>query len=100
VDCLNNIRNLEDCGQRFIAVTQGLDTDQRNPASRFLLYVLGAAAEFERALIRERAQARRHRYRQDYAAGKVGKTLVLQMAERERRPRRSPVSRSLCSNTE
>ena len=33
VDCLNNIRTLEDHGIRFIAVTQGLDTDQRNPAS-------------------------------------------------------------------
>jgi DNA invertase Pin-like site-specific DNA recombinase len=30
VDCLNNIRTLEDHGIRFIAVTQGLDTDQRN----------------------------------------------------------------------
>jgi DNA invertase Pin-like site-specific DNA recombinase len=54
VDCLNNIQELERCGIRFIAVTQGLDTDLRNPASRFLLHVLGAAAEFERALIRER----------------------------------------------
>ena len=33
VDCLNNIRTLEDQGIRFIAVTQNLDTDQRNPAS-------------------------------------------------------------------
>jgi DNA invertase Pin-like site-specific DNA recombinase len=75
VDCLNNIRTLEDYGIRFIAVTQGLDTDQRNPASRFLLHVLGAAAEFERSLIRERTQAGRIRYEQDYAAGKVGKTV-------------------------
>jgi len=28
VDCLNNIRTLEENGVRFIAVTQGLDTDQ------------------------------------------------------------------------
>jgi DNA invertase Pin-like site-specific DNA recombinase len=28
VDCLNNIRTPEDHGIRFIAVTQGLDTDQ------------------------------------------------------------------------
>jgi DNA invertase Pin-like site-specific DNA recombinase len=56
VDCLNHIQILESCGVRFIAVTQGLDTDQRNPASRFLLQVLGAAAEFERALIRERTR--------------------------------------------
>ena len=75
VDCLNNIRTLEDHGIRFIAVTQGLDTDQRNPASRFLLHVLGAAAEFERSLIRERTQAGRLRYQQDYRAGKVGKTV-------------------------
>jgi len=75
VDCLNNIRILEDSGIRFIAVTQGLDTDQRNPASRFLLHVLGAAAEFERSLIRERTQAGRLRYQQDYNAGHVGKTV-------------------------
>jgi len=75
VECLNNIQTLESHGVRFIAVTQGLDTDQRNPASRFLLHVLGAAAEFERALIRERTQAGRQRYREDYEAGKVGKTV-------------------------
>jgi DNA invertase Pin-like site-specific DNA recombinase len=57
----------------LIAVTQGLDTDHRNPASRFLLHVLGAAAEFERALIRERSHAGLKRYRHDYAAGRVGK---------------------------
>ena len=37
--------------------------------------MLGAAAEFERSLIRERTQAGKHRYRHDYAAGKVGKTV-------------------------
>jgi len=57
VDCLNTIQTLESCGVRFIAITQGLDTDQQNPASRFLLHVLGAAAEFERSLIRERVSA-------------------------------------------
>ena len=75
VDCLKNIELLEGCGVRFIAVTQGLDTDQRNPASRFLLQVLGAAAEFERSLILERVQAGQARYRQDYLSGKVGKTV-------------------------
>lgn len=75
VDCLNNIRTLEENGVRFIAVTQSLDTDQQNPASRFLLHVLGAATEFERSLIRERTRAGQQRYRQDYAAGKVGKTV-------------------------
>jgi DNA invertase Pin-like site-specific DNA recombinase len=75
VDCLNNIRTLEDHGIRFIAVTQGLDTDQRNPASRFLLHVLGAAAEFERSLIREPTQAGRVRNQQDFNAGRVGKSV-------------------------
>ena len=75
VDCLNNIQELERCRVRFIAVTQNLDTDQQNPASRFLLHVLGAAAEFERSLIRERTLAGRQRYRHEYAAGKVGKTV-------------------------
>jgi Resolvase, N terminal domain len=40
VDCLNHIRTLEENGVPFIAVTQGLDTDLQNPASRFLLHVL------------------------------------------------------------
>src|SRR5262252_4631741 len=75
VDCLNNIQELERCRVRFIAVTQNLDTDEKDPASRFLLHVLGAAAEFERSLIRERTLAGQQRYRHDYAAGKVGKTV-------------------------
>ena len=37
--------------------------------------VLGAAAEFERSLIRERTLVGQIRYRHDYAAGKVGKTV-------------------------
>jgi DNA invertase Pin-like site-specific DNA recombinase len=43
--------------------------------NRFLLHVLGAAAEFERSLIRERTLAGQIGYRSDYAAGKVGKTV-------------------------
>jgi DNA invertase Pin-like site-specific DNA recombinase len=75
VDCLNNIQELERHRVRFIAVTQGLDTDRQNPASGFLLHVLGAVAEFERSFIRERTLAGQQRYRHDYAAGKVGKTV-------------------------
>src|SRR5713226_2686735 len=41
VDCLSRIQTLEALGIRFIAITQGLDTDYRNPASRFMLQVLG-----------------------------------------------------------
>jgi DNA invertase Pin-like site-specific DNA recombinase len=56
-DCLNRIRDLETDGVRFVATTQGLDTDQRNPVSRLLLHVPGAAAEFQRSLILERSRA-------------------------------------------
>ncbi len=75
VDCLNNIQILESSGVRFLAITQGLDTDQQNPTSRFLLHVLGAAAEFERSLIRERSFAGQMRYRRDFEADRVGKTV-------------------------
>jgi DNA invertase Pin-like site-specific DNA recombinase len=75
LDCLANLRELDSHGVRFIATTQGLDTDNRNPASRFLLHVLGPAAEFERELIRERSNAGRLRYLQDFQAGRVGKTV-------------------------
>jgi DNA invertase Pin-like site-specific DNA recombinase len=57
VDCLNNIQALERAGVAFISVTQGLNTSQSDPAGRFLLHVLGAAAEFERSLIKERVAA-------------------------------------------
>ena len=73
--CLACIQELQQLGIRFIAVTQGLDTDKKNPASQFLLHVLAAAAEFERSLILERTQAGRMRYREDYCLGKVGKTV-------------------------
>jgi DNA invertase Pin-like site-specific DNA recombinase len=75
VDCLKNIRTLESSEVRFIAVTQRLDTDQQNLTSRFSLHVLGAAAEFERSLIRDRSLAGQLRYRQDFEAGRVGETV-------------------------
>ena len=67
--CLACIQHLQELGVRFIAVTQGLDADRKNPASQFLLHVLAAAAEFERTLILERTQAGRLRYREDYDLG-------------------------------
>ena len=41
-------------GIRFIATSQSLDTDESNPASRLLLQMLAAIAEFEKGVIRER----------------------------------------------
>lgn len=71
--CKTAIEELRAHGVRFIATSQGIDTDESNPASRFLLHILMAAAEFERELIRERSMAGLKRYRGQYAAGKVGK---------------------------
>ncbi|MGE0709332.1 MAG: recombinase family protein [Planctomycetota bacterium] len=44
-------------GVGFVAFTQGIDTTTSNPAGRLTLQVLGAVAEFERAMIRERVRA-------------------------------------------
>ena len=54
---LDAVELLTSFGVRFLAVTQGIDTDQSNPIGRLLLSILGAIAEFERDLIRERIAA-------------------------------------------
>jgi len=54
VDCVSRIQELASLGVRFIATSQGLDTDESNPASKLLLHILAAVAQFERELIRER----------------------------------------------
>ena len=56
-DLLLNIQILESAGVRFIATTQGIDTDHSNPVSRFTLQILAAVAELEREMIRERIGA-------------------------------------------
>jgi DNA invertase Pin-like site-specific DNA recombinase len=71
--CKSALQELQAHGVRFMATSQNIDTDESNPASRFLLHILMAAAEFERELIRERSMAGLKRYRGQYAAGKVGK---------------------------
>jgi DNA invertase Pin-like site-specific DNA recombinase len=75
LNCKAALQELQSYGVRFIATSQNIDTDESNPAARFLLHILMAAAEFERELIRERAAAGLKRYRQEYRAGKVGKTV-------------------------
>jgi putative DNA-invertase from lambdoid prophage Rac len=51
------LATLTSYGVRFIAVSQGLDTDQSSPTARLLLHILASVAEFERELIRERVRA-------------------------------------------
>jgi len=55
-------------GVRFIATSQSLDTDQKNPTSRLLLQILASVAEFEREMIRERTLSG---VRAAQAAGKI-----------------------------
>ena len=57
VHCVSGIQELASLGIRFIATSQGLDTDESNPASKLLMYILAAVAQFERELIHERVSA-------------------------------------------
>jgi putative DNA-invertase from lambdoid prophage Rac len=52
-----NLAALTSYGVRFVATSQGLDTDASNPTSRLLLQILASVAEFERELICERTVA-------------------------------------------
>ena len=45
---------LDSYGVRFIAVSQGIDTDQSNRTSRLLMNILASVAAFELELIKER----------------------------------------------
>lgn len=53
---IENVQLLDSYGVRFISLTQGIDTDQRNPCGRLLLHIMGALAEFERETIIERVR--------------------------------------------
>ncbi len=55
-------------GVRFIATTQSLDTEEKNPTSRLLLQILASVAEFEKEMIRERTLSG---IRGAQAAGKI-----------------------------
>jgi len=57
VHCVSGIQELASLGIRFVASSQGLDTDEFNPASKLLMHILAAVAQFERELIRERVSA-------------------------------------------
>jgi putative DNA-invertase from lambdoid prophage Rac len=54
---VQSIQELAALGVRFIATTQGIDTDHNSPHSRFLLHIFAAFAEMEREIIRERTVA-------------------------------------------
>jgi DNA invertase Pin-like site-specific DNA recombinase len=62
------LAKLANYGVRFIAASQGIDTDASNPVARLTMQILAGVAEFEREIIRERTLSGVHAAR---AAGKV-----------------------------
>ncbi len=57
-DVLGNVRQLEAAGVVFACTSQGIEIQpDGDPVSRLMLTVLGAVAEFERDLIRDRTRA-------------------------------------------
>jgi putative DNA-invertase from lambdoid prophage Rac len=54
---IENILLLDSFGVRLIAVTQGIDTDQKSPANRLMIHILAAVAEFERSMIIDRVRS-------------------------------------------
>jgi len=71
LDLLTNIEELRRYGVRFIAVSQGIDTDESNPTGRFLIQILAAVAEFERTLIHERSASGLRRYQEEFSKGRA-----------------------------
>lgn len=73
---VSSVQELRGLGVRFVAVTQGIDTDESNPTSRLMLNLLAAFAEFERELIVERTRAGLQRARREGRIGGRPKLIV------------------------
>ena len=54
---VRSLQELRALGVRWIAITQGIDTDVTSPVGMLLMHILSSVAEFERALIQERIKA-------------------------------------------
>jgi len=55
IDLLHRLQDLDARGIGFVSLTERIDTT--TPAGRLLLHIMGALAQFERDLIRERTKA-------------------------------------------
>jgi len=79
-DLLKRLEDLDKRGVRFKTLSQPIDTG--TPIGRLLLHVLGAVAEFERALIAERTKrGMQHRKTQGATFGRAWKLSAEQRAE-------------------
>ena len=56
-DSMRTIQELDAQGVKFLAVTQGIGTEESSPMARFMLTIMSAFAELEKELIRERTIA-------------------------------------------
>ena len=54
---VTTVRHLDSYGIRFLCTDQPIDTDRNDPAGQLLMHIIGAVAQFERALIGERVRA-------------------------------------------
>lgn len=72
LDTLKNIEKLDQYRVRFLCTAMNIDTDDRSPLGRFIIQILAAIAELERAFINERTITGFKAYRRDYGQGKVG----------------------------
>jgi DNA invertase Pin-like site-specific DNA recombinase len=54
IQFLRQVEALDAAGVRFIATSQGIDTDKSNPTARLFMQIIAAVAEFDRQMILER----------------------------------------------
>lgn len=54
-DLIEIVQNVEDCGARFVSLTDNIDTS--TATGRFFFHIIAAMAEWERNLISERTKA-------------------------------------------
>jgi len=51
LNLVESLNRLASAGVRFIATTQSIDTDESNPTSKLLLYILAAVADYAESAI-------------------------------------------------
>jgi len=68
-----NIETLDASGVRFLCPSQGIDTDNRSPMGKFFVQILGAFAELEREIIKERTMTGKAEYNKAFDRGDIGK---------------------------
>lgn len=72
IDALENVRELDHAGVRFLCPTMNIDTDNKSPMGRFVITLFSAIAELERDIIVERTSLGQLAYREAFKAGHVG----------------------------